>query len=63
MANGYMGKLLNVNLTERKIDEEKLSALTDEQFLEFRKSGVLPFIYFHLMSMANFRDLSQLATG
>ena len=25
MANGYMGKLLNVNLTEGKISEEKLS--------------------------------------
>ena len=25
MANGYMGSLLNVNLTEGKIAEEKLS--------------------------------------
>ena len=45
------------------VDEQKLNSLPDEVFLEFRKSGLLPFVYFHLMSIANFRDLSEKATS
>lgn len=43
------------------VDEQKLNSLSDEVFLEFRKLGLLPFVYFHLMSIANFRDLSERA--
>lgn len=44
------------------VDEERLNALSDEDFLEFRKNGTLPYLYFHLMSMANFRDLAELSS-
>ena len=33
MANGYMGKLLNVNLTDGKISEEKLSEALCTNFI------------------------------
>lgn len=39
------------------IDESKLTALSDEQFLEIRRTGLLPVIYAQLMSMANWRQL------
>jgi len=39
------------------IDEKKLQDLTDEQFLEIRRSNLLPIIYAQLMSMANWRHL------
>jgi hypothetical protein len=41
------------------VDEERLAKVSDEVFLDFRKLGILPFIYFHLMSLANFRDLAE----
>jgi len=41
------------------VDEQKLQALSDDQFLELRKSGVLPLIYAMLMSMSNWRMLLQ----
>ena len=40
------------------IDEPKLAKMTDQKFLAFRKAGTLAFLYFHLMSLANFRDLA-----
>jgi hypothetical protein len=39
------------------VDEQKLNALTDEQFLELRKMNVLPILYSHLISLANWRNL------
>ncbi|WP_428649083.1 SapC family protein [Roseibium sp.] len=45
----------------KAVDEEKFNSLPDEDFLEFRKKGLLPFVYFHLMSLANFRDLAARA--
>lgn len=39
------------------IDEKKLQALPDEQFLELRRTNVLPIVYSQLMSMANWRNL------
>lgn len=39
------------------IDEEKLNALSDEQFLELRKSNLLPVVYAQLMSQGNWRTL------
>ena len=41
------------------VDETRLNALGDGVFLEFRKAGLLPPIYFHLMSLANLRDLAE----
>lgn len=46
----------------RTIDEEKLGNLADEDFLAFRKNGLLPFLYFQIMSLANFRDLAARVT-
>lgn len=45
------------------VDEQKLNELPDDVFLQFRKPGLLPLIYFHLMSLANFRDLSEQAAS
>ncbi len=39
------------------MDEQKIQALSDEQYLELRKLNVLPIIYAHLTSMANWRNL------
>lgn len=38
-------------------DEQRLRALSDEQFLEIRKTNLLPIIYAQLMSMVNWRHL------
>ena len=43
------------------VDEQKLNGITDEVFLEFRKNNILPFLYFHLLSLANFRELADRA--
>jgi hypothetical protein len=54
---------LNINGEERRIngihliDEKKLNALTDEQFLELRKNGYLTAIYSHLMSLQHTQKL------
>ena len=37
------------------IDEQALSDLSDEKFLELRKSNILPILYAQLMSMGNWR--------
>lgn len=42
------------------IDEQKLAALDDKVFLEFRQKGWLPFIYAHLFSGAQWQRLSYL---
>jgi hypothetical protein len=42
------------------IDEQKLAALDDKTFLDWRKKGWLPFIYAHLFSGAQWQHLSQL---
>lgn len=39
------------------IDEQKFNALSDDQFLELRKSNLLPAIYAQLMSQGNWRTL------
>lgn len=41
------------------IDEEKFNALSDEQILEFRKSGMLALIYGLIMSLGNWRMILQ----
>lgn len=40
------------------IDEEKLAALDDKTFLEWRSKGWLPFIYAHLFSGAQWQRLT-----
>lgn len=39
------------------IDEQAINSLSDEKFLELRKSNVLPFLYAQLMSLGNWRAL------
>jgi len=39
------------------IDEQSLNSLSDEKFLEIRKSNILPFLYAQLMSLGNWRQL------
>lgn len=42
------------------IDEEKLSQMDDEKFLEWRRKGWLPFLYAHLFSGAQWQRLTSL---
>lgn len=46
----------------RIVDEEKLAALADDVFLDWRKRGWLAPVYFHLQSLANFGLLTDWAT-
>ncbi|MEM9898877.1 MAG: SapC family protein [Pseudomonadota bacterium] len=39
------------------VDEPKLKALSDEAFLELRKSGLLPILFIQLSSLSNWRSL------
>ncbi|WP_158812574.1 SapC family protein [Methylocapsa sp. S129] len=41
------------------IDEAKLNALSDEDFLRLRKEGLLPAIYAHLLSLASIDRLQR----
>lgn len=41
------------------IDEEKFNALSDEQILELRKSGMLALMYGMIMSLSNWRMILQ----
>jgi hypothetical protein len=43
------------------IDEKALNELPDQVFLEFRKKGWLPFLYFSLASTSNWKRLTELA--
>ncbi len=43
------------------IDENKWNELPQEQFLEFRKEGWLPFVYFALLSATNWSRMVDLA--
>jgi len=45
----------------RVVDEEKLAALSDDMFLDWRKRGWLAPIYFHLQSLGNFGLLTDWA--
>lgn len=44
----------------RIIDEQKLAALDDKIFLDWRKKGWLPFLYAHLFSGAQWQRLSYM---
>lgn len=46
----------------RIVDEQKLAALPDETFLDWRKRGWLAPIYFHLQSLANLGLLTDWAS-
>ena len=41
------------------VDEAKLAALSDEEFLKLRTAGALPLIYGHLASRATWSMLVQ----
>jgi hypothetical protein len=40
----------------RVVDEATLNGLSDDDFLRLRRAGVLPLVYAHLLSWANFRQ-------
>jgi hypothetical protein len=42
------------------VDEKKLNALSDEEFLDLRKQGVIPLIYAHLSSLQQLRRVSEM---
>lgn len=42
------------------IDEEKLSQLDDDKFMEWRRKGWLPFLYAHLFSGSQWQRLTSL---
>jgi len=42
-----------------RIDEKKMNALPDEDFLRLRKAGVFALIYAHLLSLVNMRTLGD----
>lgn len=44
----------------RIIDEEKLAALDDATYLEWRKKGWIPFLYAHLFSGSQWQRLTRL---
>lgn len=44
----------------RIIDEQKLAALPDAEFMEWRRRGWLPFIYAHFFSGAQWQRMSSL---
>ncbi len=44
----------------RIIDEQKLAEMADEDFMEWRRKGWLPFIYAHLFSGAQWQRLTLL---
>lgn len=44
----------------RIIDEQKLAELADEDFMEWRRRGWLPFLYAHLFSGSQWQRLTQL---
>lgn len=52
---------MNLGVDKRKlrgfriVDEKKLNALSDEDFIDLRNKGGLPLVYAQLMSMANLR--------
>ena len=41
------------------VNEEKLNELSDEDFLELRKLGLIPLIYAHLTSLQQLRRISE----
>ena len=43
------------------VDEAKFNALPNEVFLEWRRRGWLALVYCHLLSMAHWRGLAELA--
>lgn len=56
-----VGNKARINFSGFKIiDEQKLAALPDETFIEWRKKGWLPFIYAHLFSGAQWQRLTRL---
>lgn len=44
----------------RIVDEQKLQEMADEDFLEWRRKGWLPFLYAHLFSGAQWQRLTRL---
>ncbi|MBN8520789.1 MAG: SapC family protein [Alphaproteobacteria bacterium] len=60
--NVAKGKKINFS-GFRIIDEQKLSALDDATFADWRKKGWIPFLYAHLFSGAQWQRLTRLLNG
>lgn len=66
-ADLLVTRSIGVNIGDKKmsvdgvamVDEEKLKELPDETFLKFRKNGMLPSIYTHLISMRQMNNLMK----
>jgi hypothetical protein len=43
----------------RMVDEQKLTSLPDDIFIEWRQRGWIPLIYCHLLSMGNWQTLVE----
>lgn len=55
-----VGEDVRINFTGFKIiDESKLAELDDSVFIEWRKQGWLPYLYAHLFSGAQWRNLTN----
>ncbi len=42
------------------VDEQKINALSDEDFLDLRTRGIIPLIYAHLSSLQQLRRISEM---
>ena len=42
------------------IDEKRLNALSEDDFLDLRKQGMIPLIYAHLSSLQQLRRVSEM---
>ena len=42
------------------VDEQKLNALSDEDYLDLRRQGIIPLIYAHLSSLQQLRRISEM---
>ena len=47
----------------RQVDEAKFNALADDVFLDWRRKGWLPLVYFHLVSIHNWSLLAERLTA
>ena len=69
--NLLVEQTLNIDINDQKrqlsglylVDEKKLNALSDEDFIDLRKRGYLPAIYAHMLSIHQLNTLASLKTS
>jgi len=42
------------------VDEQKINEMSDEDFLDLRRKGIIPLIYAHLSSLQQLRNISEM---